>query len=90
MGCIMPPMPNHLSTCLSLPLNHKTTHKRVGKKGRKKKRAVWKQHQQGCGGEKRGVWDGATQRSVEIIPTRSSVDKRKVWKRRKMDIGVYP
>ena len=22
MGCIMTPMPNHLSTCLSLPLNH--------------------------------------------------------------------
>lgn len=32
MGCIMTPMPNHLSTCLSLPLNHKTTHKRVGGK----------------------------------------------------------
>lgn len=23
MGCIMTPMPNHLSTHLSLPLNHK-------------------------------------------------------------------
>ena len=33
MGCIMTPMPNHLSTHLSLPLNHKTAHKRVeGKK----------------------------------------------------------
>ena len=32
MGCIMTPMPNHLSTYLSLPLNHKTTHKRVEKK----------------------------------------------------------
>lgn len=29
MGCIMTPMPNHLSTYLSLPLNHKTTHIRV-------------------------------------------------------------
>ena len=27
MGCIMTPMPNHLSTYLSLPLNHKTTQK---------------------------------------------------------------
>ena len=32
MGCIMTPIPNHLSTCLSLPLNHKTTHKRVGER----------------------------------------------------------
>ena len=30
MGCIMTPMPNHLSTCLSLPLNHKTTQNSVG------------------------------------------------------------
>ena len=43
MGCIMTPMPNHLSTYpyyyISLPLNHKTTHKRVGEK---KSGAVWK------------------------------------------------
>ena len=39
MGCIMTPMPNYLSTYLSLPLNHKTTHKRVGGK---KSGAVWK------------------------------------------------
>ena len=32
MGCIMTPMPNHLSTHLSLPLNHKTTQNSVGKK----------------------------------------------------------
>ena len=32
MGCIMTPMPNHLSTRLSLPLNHKTTQNSVGKK----------------------------------------------------------
>ena len=30
MGCIMTPMPNYLSTCLSLPLNHKTTQNSVG------------------------------------------------------------
>lgn len=30
MGCIMTPMPNHLLTCLSLPLNHKTTQNSVG------------------------------------------------------------
>ena len=30
MGCIMTPMPNHLSTHLSLPLNHKTTQNSVG------------------------------------------------------------
>ena len=28
--CIMTPMPNHLSTCLSLSLNHKTTQNSVG------------------------------------------------------------
>ena len=28
-GCISTPIPNYLSTHLSLPLNHKTTHKRV-------------------------------------------------------------
>lgn len=39
MGCIMTPMPNHLSTCLSLPLNHKTTQNSVGGK---KSGAVWK------------------------------------------------
>ena len=35
MGCIMTPMPNHLSTYLSLPLNHKTTQNSVekGKRG---------------------------------------------------------
>ena len=38
MGCIMTPMPNHLSTHLSLPLNHKTTQNSVGKKSG----AVWK------------------------------------------------
>ena len=32
MGCISAPMPNHLSTHRSLPLNHKTTHKRVGER----------------------------------------------------------
>ena len=37
MGCTSTPMPNHLSTYLSLPLNHKTTHKRVGGK----KSEVW-------------------------------------------------
>ena len=31
MGCIMTPMPNYLSTHLSLPLNHKTTQRSVGK-----------------------------------------------------------
>lgn len=31
MGCIMTPIPNHLSTYLSLPLNHKTTQNSVGK-----------------------------------------------------------
>ena len=30
MGCISTPMPNHLSTCLSLPLNHKATQNSVG------------------------------------------------------------
>ena len=30
--CISTPMPNHLSTHRSLPLNHKTTHKRVGER----------------------------------------------------------
>ena len=34
MGCIMTPMPNHLSThpyyYISLPLNHKTTQNSVG------------------------------------------------------------
>ena len=36
MGCIMTPMPNYLSThpyyYISIPLNHKTTHKRVGER----------------------------------------------------------
>ena len=37
MGCIMTPMPNHLSTHLSLPLNHKTTQNSVG--GEKEERS---------------------------------------------------
>ena len=37
-GCIMTPMPNHLSTYLSLPLNHKTTQNSVEGK---KSGAVW-------------------------------------------------
>lgn len=34
MGCIMTPMPNYLSTHISLPLNHKTTQNSVGIKKR--------------------------------------------------------
>lgn len=43
MGCIMTPMPNYLSTCLSLPLNHIRV---VGMKGNEQ-----------CGDEERwAVW----------------------------------
>lgn len=42
MGCIMTPMPNHLSTCLSLPLNHKTVWGACGdgKSGEEEKSSV--------------------------------------------------
>ena len=49
MGCIMTPMPNYLSTYLSLPFNHKTTHKRVEEK---KSGAVWKKEKSGKGRER--------------------------------------
>ena len=50
MGCIMTPMPNHLSTCLSLPLNHKTTKSNTPKI--KKPHQKWRGSEKESGGEK--------------------------------------
>ena len=77
MGCIMTPMPNHLSTCLSLPLNHKTTHKRVGACGEHTPKI--KNHTKQCGKEERcgngeRCGDGEVERVMRL--RRSEIEQK--------------